>query len=156
MVSRYGWLLVAFGFGCTPRAEPSKDDAASSARPRYGAVMIDVGRRFELAGKAASANRFELAAFEVGEIQESFGEDLPNAELPKEGNPQALPAMQRAFLETNAPELVKAAQNKDAHAFGDAFARAAAACNACHQSSGHGFIEIPTTPGQPVPSVSPR
>ncbi len=117
--------------------------------------MIDVGRRFELAGKAASANRFELAAFEVGEIQESFEQELPNAELPKEGPSQALPAMAKGFLETNAVELVKAAKAKDARAFTDAFARAAAACNTCHQSSGHGYVEIPSALGQAVPSVTP-
>jgi len=149
-------VLVTLALGCTPHTEPSIQDAAVLApRPRYGAVMIDVGRRFELAGKAASANRFELAAFEVGEIQESFEEDLPNAELPKEGSPQTLPAMAKGFLDLNAPELVKAAKAKDAHAFDDAFARAAAACNACHQTSGHGFVQIPSKPGLAVPDVSP-
>jgi cytochrome c553 len=127
--------------------------APTSHEPRYGAVMSEVGRRFELAGRAASANRFELAAFEVGELQELFDGDLRHAELPKEGDTTVLPAMADAFAKTNAPALLQAAKSKDARAFADAFERAAAACNGCHQASGHGFIEVPKAPGKAIPDL---
>lgn len=115
--------------------------------------MAEVGRRFELAGKASAANRFELASFEVGELGELFAEDLPRAELPKEGASTALPAMADAFAKTDVPALAKAADSRDSAAFASAFDGAAASCNACHRASGHGFVEVPSVPGQPVPAL---
>jgi cytochrome c553 len=151
--------LVAFAsiVGCsraTP-APPTTHDAAPpvvGVRPRYGAVMAEVGRRFELAGRAAVAGRFELAEFEVGELGELFDE-LPSAELPKEGPTAALPALADAFAKTAPADLAKAAKASDARAFADAFARAAAQCNACHKSAEKAFIQVPSVPGKSVPEL---
>lgn len=142
-------LLVATVVGCT-RTSPVVE-----ARPRYGAVMSEVGQRFERAGRAASAGRFELAAFEAGELDELFREDLPRADLPKEGASASLPAEADAFVKAYPARLKKAAAARDLPAFSDAFRDAAIACNACHAASGHGFIEIPTALGKPVPSLDP-
>lgn len=123
--------------------------------PRYGAVMAEVGRRFELAGRASAAGRFELASFEIEEMEELFEEDLPRAAPPKEGSSTSLPGIADAFLKTHLPELKKAAAAGDQAAFADAFQRAAGTCNACHKTSGHGFIEIPSVPGKAVPDIDP-
>lgn len=120
-----------------------------------GTVMVGIARRFELAGRAVKANRFDLAEFEVGEIEETFEADVPNAELPKEGPTAHIPAMAKSFLLANAPELKKAAAAKDRAAFAAAFEHAAAVCNACHQAAAKGFIQVPSEPGQPVPDLSP-
>jgi mono/diheme cytochrome c family protein len=117
--------------------------------------MEEVGRRFELAGRAAQARRFELAAFEAHELGEVFEEDLPHAELPKEGSTEAIRTLAEAFATEHPKALVEAAVAKDVDRFADAFARAADACNACHQTTGHGFVEVPREPGSPVPDVSP-
>ena len=128
---------------------------SQQARPGYGAVMAEIGQRFELAGRAAVAQRFELASFEVDEMRERFEGDLPRADLPKEGPTTELPGMADAFVKAHPPELAKAAKAKDEHAFAEAFQRAAAACNACHQASGHGFIQVPSVPGKSVPDLDP-
>jgi len=124
-------------------------------KPGLGNVMVQVGRRFELAGRAAAAGRFELAEFEAGEIEETFENDVPGAELPKEGPTAQILPMAKAFLESNAKELREAAAKKDRAAFDAAFAHAAAACNACHQAAAKGFIHVPSEPGRPVPDVDP-
>ncbi|HEY1691632.1 MAG TPA: hypothetical protein VGG39_05705 [Polyangiaceae bacterium] len=124
-------------------------------RQSLGNVMAEVARRFELAGKAANANRFELAEFEAGEIEELFESDVPNAELPKEGPTAHIPATAKAFLETNAPDLKKAAAAHDEAAFAAAFQRTSAACNGCHKASDKAFIEVPSVPGMSVPRVDP-
>jgi hypothetical protein len=134
----------------TTDAAPAEGRHAS-----LGNVMADVARRFEIAGRAAKANRFELAEFEAAEIEELFETDVPRAEMPKEGPTAHLPAMTRAFLESNAPELKKAAASSDRAAFAVAFGRAAAACNACHQASAKGFIQVPSEPGKGVPDLEP-
>lgn len=117
--------------------------------------MSEIGRRFELAGRAAAANRFELAGYEVGEMQELFDGDLPNADLPKEGPTAALSTLADAFAKTQPAELAKAAKADDGRAFSEAFQRVAGACNACHEASGHGFIGIPSVAGQLVPDLAP-
>jgi len=116
---------------------------------------VQVGRRFEVAGKAASANRFELAAFEVGELEELFENDVPRAKLPKEGPTAQIPSMAKAFLAAVPPELAKAAASEDRAAFAAAFQHAASMCNACHESAAKGFIKVPSIPGQAVPVMDP-
>lgn len=153
-------LVVLLLTACTRSPDTGATDAAAAAAvtPKargWGAVMADVGRRFELAGRAASARRFELAAYEVDELREAL-EELPSAELPKEGNTAILLPNADAFQKGAARDLMKAAETKNPKAFEDAFRQAAAACNGCHQASGHGFIEVPSIPGKPVPDLEPR
>ncbi len=149
-------LAAACSRGSTTSPEPAAAASATGApRTSLGNVMVQVGRRFEIAGRAAGANRFDLAAFEVGEIEEMFEGDVPSAEMPKEGPTAHIPAMAKAFLDGNAPALRKAAAARDRAAFTAAFARAAAACNACHQASEKAFIQVPTEPGKAVPDLEP-
>lgn len=156
---------VAFAVGCVllAGAACSRGDAlpgrGAGAAPPAGAplgeVMVGVGRRFETAGRAALANRFELAEFEVGEIEETFEDEVPRASLPKEG-PTAHIARQAAdFLRTSVPALKAASASKDAAAFAAAFQAASAACNGCHAASGKAFIQVPSAPGKPVPDTEP-
>jgi len=148
--------LVFALWGCSRGSAPVPPEATgNAARMDLGTVMVGIARRFELAGRAVKANRFDLAEFEVGEIAESFEDDVPNAELPKEGPTAHIPAMAKSFLLANAPELKKAAAAKDPAAFAAAFQHAAAVCNACHQAAAKGFIQVPSEPGQPVPDLSP-
>lgn len=149
-----GSILLGFVASCSRSDTTTSPADAAMIKPRYGASMTEVGQRFELAGRAAAANRFELAAFEIGEISELF-EELPRAEPPKEGPTEVLGPLADAFLKTHAPELRKAATAKDAAAFAGAFKNAAAACNECHRASGHGFVEIPAELGKAVPAMDP-
>jgi hypothetical protein len=155
------WLVASLLASCSREVAPATGGAtgtppaASARRESLGNVMVQVARRFEIAGRAASAGRFELAEFEAGEIEELFEDDVPNAELPKEGPTAQIPALAKAFLEASAPELKKAAAAKDRARFAAAFQNAASACNACHQASAKGFIQIPGEPGKAVPDLDP-
>ncbi len=140
----------------TPAVAPPASVAPAGAPPRnFGEVMAEVGSRFQMAGQAEEASRFEMAAFQVGELGELFEDDLPHASLPKEGPTAQIPGMMRAFVASNIPELQKAANARDPKAFAGAFASAAEACNGCHVASAKGFIEIPSVPGKAVPDLSP-
>jgi hypothetical protein len=155
------WVLLTFilSTSCakteaSPRSVDKETSPAEQA-PGLGEVMVQVGRRFEVAGRAAAANRFELAAFEAGELGELFENDVPRASLPKEGPTAQIPAMAKAFLESIPPELTRAAASKDRTAFAAAFQHAASMCNACHVSAAKGFIQVPSIPGQSVPVLDP-
>jgi hypothetical protein len=135
------------------RAQPEP-----AARIPYGTAMADVARRFELLGRAATAGRFELAEYQLGEIAEVFEDTLPHAVPPREGHPEVLPATASAFLKTSIPDFQRALAARDRALASAAFERTATACNACHQASGHGFIEVPLVAGRGIPntdSVSP-
>jgi len=146
-------LAVVFVAGCSRATPPPPEQAAQG--PGLGEVMVTVGRRFETAGRAAVANRWELAVFEAGELGELFEEDVPHASPPKEGPTAQLAPMAKAFLASAPPDLAKAAASKDRAAFAAAFERAAAQCNACHAAAEKAFIQVPTVPGQAVPVLDP-
>jgi hypothetical protein len=150
-----GFLGAASGaaLASCSRAEPPPP--AAVARESLGNVMVAVGRRFETAGRAGAAGRWELADFEASELEELFEDDVPAAAPPKEGPTAHLPAMAKAFTGAQPPALKKAAQAKDAKAFAAAFAQAAAACNDCHKASEKAFIVVPAVPGKAVPDVDP-
>lgn len=149
-------LAVAAGTAaCSPHPAASAPAAASDKAPRYGEVMTEVGRRFELLGRAALARRFELADYQLGELQESVA-GLERAEPPRESAGVDLKPLARAFVSAQPPALAAALRSHDAATFARAFHDAAAQCNACHQASGHRFIEVPEAPGQPVPRLDPQ
>jgi hypothetical protein len=139
----------------TPVGNAGSEPPARGEAPGLGEVMTQVARRFEVAGRAAAANRFELAAFEVGELEELFETEVPRASLPKEGPTAQIPAMAKAFVGAVPAELRNAAASKDPAVFAAAFEHAASMCNACHQASAKAFIQIPSVPGHAVPDLDP-
>ncbi len=157
-------LVLAAGCGRHSPAqdqEPTPSLAAASAvpapdAPHYGDVMTEVGRRFELVGRAAQARRFRLAAYEIGEMDEALDDDLPRAQPPRKGDPKKLAALIGELEKQQLPALEKAVRSRDSAKVADAFAEAAGTCNACHAATGHDFVQIPTDPGKSVPLLDPR
>lgn len=157
-MSRRVWCGVATLIalvGCGRRDAPGERAAPAAPAITYGAAMADVGRRFEVFGRAAVAGRYELAAYELGELDEAFTEIVPHAAPPREGHPEVLPTMGATFTRETLAGLAASVAARDPAQVTAAFARAAAACNACHEASGHAFIEIPTTPGRAIPVTDP-
>ena len=156
-VLRGAVFVTVLAWCSRPSSAPPAPVQAAAPAPKesWGASMAEVGRRFELVGRAALAGRTDFARYELEEIGEVFEDALPNAEPPHEGHPEVLPVMRPAFLATNLPDLRRAVDARDRAGFTAAFARTAQACNGCHTASGHAFIEIPETPGVPVPRLDP-
>ena len=150
------WLLCVPALtaaGCSPPAAPAGPDAGVVAAVSYGTAMADVGRRFELAGRAALARRFELARYEVRQIEAAFRSTLPRATPPQKAPVEVLEAQRIAFVRTGLPDLARAADARDAGAFADAFARAATRCNRCHEAAEVGFIAVPAAMGRAIPNL---
>lgn len=146
-------LLAMIPVACS---RPSaKEHAGTPPAIGYGSAMAEVARRFEIFGRASAAGRFELGDYELGEIDEQFTETLPHAGRPKEGHPEVLDKMVTAFVQTNIPDLRRSVAARDRTRVSAAFERAAEAYNACHQASGHGFIEVPSAIGQTIPNTDP-
>ncbi len=150
-------LLSSAACSRSSQDAPSPSPAVSAAEPapHYGEVMAEVGRRFELAGRAAKAGRFALAEFELGEMEEAIDDDLPHAAPPRVGDPAKLAALLGELRHTQLPAMQTAAKRPDSAAFALAFAGASKTCNACHDATEHAFIEIPSVPGESVPLLDP-
>jgi cytochrome c556 len=146
-------VALVFVSGCK---RPGADDRSEAPRVTYGAAMADVARRFEVLGRATKGGRYELASYELGEIQETFEGTLPHAAPPREGHPEVLPKLAKAFLDAAVPDLRRALASHDRAAATAAFARTAAECNACHSASGHAFVEVPSVLGRSVPETEPQ
>ena len=125
-------------------------DARPAPSRRLGDAMIEVGMRFERVGRAILASRWQLARYDLAELSEVFGEDLPRSGWL--GKPEVARLARTFDAEMLAP-LRDAVQAKDRTRCEAAFIRAARACNACHAAAHFGFIEIPATLGSTVPAI---
>jgi hypothetical protein len=148
------FVLFALACACCSRASTNAD-AGAEPSARYGVVMVEVGRRFEAAGRAARAGRWELCGYELHELEEAWTDDLPHATPPAGVDPATLRTLAEPLGRDHLKALDAAAKARDGAAFDRAFATTANGCNGCHQAALHGFIEIPTQPGSAVPKMDP-
>ena len=149
--------LLAVLVGCSSLpSEPAPElpRSAGPEGPRYGALMAEIGPRFERAGRAAGAGAWELADYDLHELEELFEDDAPGASAPADVTTD-LPGGMADFARGPLAELRRAAASHDGAAFASAYAAAAGACNACHRDAGRGFLLIPTVQGEEVPAIAP-
>ncbi len=151
-------LLLASCSRSSPTGQQSAPGASGAAQPpsgkHFGDLMFEVGRRFERAGRAVAAGRWELARYDLGEIDEVFSQDVPTAIMPEDVHIDLRP-IAREFASSVPDELRKPIAARDRAGFEAAFARAAATCNACHEAASKPFIQVPSTIGVPVPRLDP-
>ncbi len=88
---------------------------------------------------AGEASNWPLAAYEIDELNEGFG-NIARL-FPTHGDIPLTP-MVESITRRELPELARAVEKRDRAAFVRAFDGLTAACNACHQSAQHGFISI--------------
>jgi hypothetical protein len=112
--------------------------------------MMEIGMRFERAGRAALAGRWDLATYDVDELAEVFDADLRTTW----GHEPPLSALARELTSGPLRALQEAARRRDDQTFRNAFAAAAGTCNRCHHAAAMGFIQIPETLGARVPIVT--
>jgi len=142
----------------TKVASSPAGSAAEAPRPvaapkHFGDIMSEVGHRFERAGRAAKVGRWQLAAYDVGEIEEVFA-DIPHAIMPDDVHVDLRP-LAADFAGKAPADLKQAIASHDPATFEAAFARTAAECNACHETAGRAFIQVPTEMGAAVPRLDP-
>jgi hypothetical protein len=137
-------LLAALVGGCASGPRP----AAPSRR--LGDAMDEAGRRFHRAGRAVLASRWDLASYDLHELDEIFAEDLAGSSWL--GKPQLAQLAQR-FEAQSLPALRAAVKTRDRTAFESASREAARACNACHKTAEQSYIEISENLGADVPVI---
>jgi hypothetical protein len=111
--------------------------------------MIELANRFERAGRAAAADRWDLASYDLAEIDELVERDL-DAHTFRPASRHLLDT----FVAVTLPELRRASSQRDGRAYELANAQAARLCNDCHHASDKGFIEISEGLGDVAPRIA--
>ena len=150
---RQRWLtpvlvLTLCGACKSNAAPPAGPEGGSSAR--FGPLMLQVGHRLELSGRAARAGRWDYAAYEVQELLEIYEGPLLEAPAPDEIHGRIEP-----FATQTLPPLEAAARAHDLAAFERAFTAVTTGCNACHAAAEVPFIVVPSEIGVEVPMITP-
>jgi hypothetical protein len=150
-------LLAAAGPGAAAAQQRATSEAKSAApyRPGLGELMTAfVQPRHIKLGLAGNARNWSYAAYELGELRETFA-DI--AELVPKHDNMPVPAMIAATVEQPMASLAAAIKAKNTAAFASAYAGLTAACNACHRSAGHPaiVIRVPTVSSFPDQKFRP-
>lgn len=140
--------------GCETRDLPRDTvSAGASTGQHFGDRMDAIGRRFERLGRAALANRWEFARYEVNELRESF-EEIERMPPPEELEHMDMARLIEPLVESALTDVDSALVRQDAAAFRAAFQAASAHCNECHEVARHPYIIVPAEPGEEVPVLT--
>ena len=119
--------------------------------PGLGDLMHALQLRHAKLWFAGSADNWELAAFELEEIQENLARvtrwHADNKEIP-------VPASIKAHMHDGAYALDQSVRRRNAAEFNTAFDRLTQGCNGCHVAAKHGFIVIRRPTLDPVGNQS--
>ena len=120
----------------------------ASYHPGLGDLMTAfVQPRHIKLGLAGAAQNWAYAAYELGELRETF-ENVGKL-VPKHGG-LAIPPAIASTVTPPMTALAAAIKAKDAAAFAKGYAELTAGCNACHQSADHPMIVIQAPTGTAV------
>ena len=134
-----------------PGMEMGEVVATAPYHPGLGELMTAfVQPRHIKLGLAGAAQNWGYAAYELGELRETF-DDVGKLIL-KHGNLEVAPAI-AATVKPPMDVLDAAIKATDPASFTKAYADLTAACNACHQSADHKMIviQVPTVSGTAFP-----
>jgi hypothetical protein len=146
--------FALFGLVCLGLGACGATPGHAMAPPRrLGDAMTETGVRFARIGRAAAASRWQLAAYDLDELQEIFREDLAGSSW--EGNPR-LPPLAKTLQARDLPAIGAALRAGDTAKVAQAIEQAARTCNACHQAADKAFLEVSPVPGADVPVMTPR
>ncbi|MHC4955270.1 MAG: hypothetical protein ACYTGZ_15560 [Planctomycetota bacterium] len=128
-------------------AERVEEQKASPEGPGFGERMNSFARRFAGLWYAGRSGNFELAKYELHEMEEVIEGIEP---LQKVENGVNINGVLAALENTQLKAMEEAVEAKDKVAFEKAYRETMKACNACHTSSAHEFIRIGIPVRKPV------
>jgi hypothetical protein len=147
-------IMLGATAACRPSAPapaqpvPAEQEAYA---PGLGEIMTLQQMRHTKLWLAGAAANWDLAAYEIKELQEGFDdvvkfhpthEESPVA--PKDAIPRMIPVPIR--------DLTAAVEKKDANAFATAYDSLTMACNNCHQATNFGFNVVQRPATNPYPN----
>ena len=148
-------VLLLTDVGCnqtSPSSSPTTSETQSETyAPGLGEIMTLQQMRHTKLWLAGEAGNWDLAAYEIKELQEGF-DDVVKFHPTHEDSPvapkDAIPRMVTVPLD----ELRSVVDRKDGKAFGQAFDAVTKACNDCHQATNFGFNVVQRPATNPYPN----
>jgi hypothetical protein len=133
-------LPAAHGQPMPSHGAGDKSDSAKGAySPGLGEIMSLQQMRHSKLWFAGNARNWELAGYELDELKEGFDDA---AKLFPMINDVSIAQVISAITSVQLPELGNSISARDRAKFSSAFDKLTATCNACHQTTKHGFIVI--------------
>jgi hypothetical protein len=119
--------------------------SAKELAPGLGEYMTTIQLHAAKLWFAAKANNWELAAYELHELEETM-ETVKKLNVEKNG--VKISNVMDAVLKTQIAQLEDTIKTKNQSQFQKSYDETLSACNGCHTESGHRFIQIvrPTAP----------
>lgn len=137
---------IIFGFtaistpACSSDTQAAAHTASETYVPGMGEIMASTQMRHAKLWFAGRAHNWELASYEVDEIEEGLADAVKYHPIFKKDAPVS--AMLDKYTRPPLQDLRRAIESKDSREFRHAFDRLTAACNGCHEAAGQGFIVI--------------
>jgi hypothetical protein len=124
--------------------------------PGLGEIMTLTQMRHVKLWFAGEAGNWELASYELDELEEGF-EDARTFHPTHKDAPQPLAEVMPAMVDAPIAALRGAVEKRDRPAFEAAFDALTAGCNACHQAMKFGFnaVQRPSTNSFPNQNFAP-
>jgi hypothetical protein len=149
-----GFSLLFLTNGCGRKSAPDEQlearlKALEASAPGVGTIMSGVQLYFAKLYFADKGQNWELAQFELHEVEENMDRAV---KLRPEEHGTNLADLNDGFKQTQLAALKSAAERRDWNAFQTAYSEAMGVCNGCHEETTRPFIvvTIPTAP--PVPN----
>ena len=134
-------LLAALGVSCA-------GGAGDAYAPGLGEIMSATQMRHLKLGLAADARNWDLAAYEVDELEEGFA-DAVRFHPEHKAAPRPLTQMIPDFTAGPVGALREAIEMKSASAFTSAYDALTRGCNGCHVEAGFAFNVVVPPTGNP-------
>jgi len=135
-------------------AAPSPTPAAAPAAawvPELGELMLAQQMRHAKLWFAGEAGNWKLAAYELGEIRETFG-DIARLHPTHKNAPVPIDQAIETIMTEPLDQMSKAIQSADRKAFAAAFDSLTQGCNSCHGATDYGFSVLQRPKSNPFPN----
>jgi hypothetical protein len=153
----FGACLAALACGKPPAAPASPTPVPSAVTPQaawvpgLGELMLSQQARHAKLWLAGQAGNWELAAYEIGEMREGFG-DIARLHPAPGDLPVPVDQAIETIMTSPLDDLAQAIQKKDRKTFEAAFDTMTQGCNSCHQATNHGFTVLERPKSSPFPN----
>ncbi len=130
---------------------PSCRQATEAYEPGLGEIMTLQQMRHTKLWLAGQAKNWDLASYEMDELNEGFDDVLKFHPTHKDSPVAPKDAIPRMVTQPLA-ELRAAVDKKDAAGFEAAYDKVTAACNSCHDAMNFGFNKVQRPDSNPYPN----
>lgn len=146
-------VVLACCAACSRPSAPEPPESPPGYTPGLGEIMTLNQMRHSKLWFAGQARNWDLASFELDELQEGF-DDAATYHPTHEGSPLPIPDLIEKIVTEPMRRLADAVEAHDLAGFTAAFDALTAGCNSCHQATNFGFNVVTRPSSNPFTNQS--